>query len=205
MKRLLSGFIDKCLIENDQRPCQPFLQSIDQSRLNTLTDSQLFELFVNDLYEKVVVDKKIYSVNPHYRPQSYQCQLFNFVNYYDYILLYDKDHFANNIEYVLYEIDNKYRNARSNDNLTIIESIKSIDERFNKDWGLYHNQSLFEQSLHFLTKSDDQEISLLKKYYTIQLAIKAFEIYTIDYTFLPLKPPLWITQLSNKILTDTPF
>ena len=199
LKRLLSGFIDKCLISTDQVVCRPFLNKIGEKKLKKFSNSQLFEIFVSDLYQTIVIDKKIYSVNPHYRPQSYQCQMFNLINYYDYIILYDKTHLIDNIEYVMYHIGQKYAkwNDNDNDNLTIIESIKSIDEKFNKDWGKYHNQTLFEQSLHVWTKSNQQEMSLLKKYYTIQLAIKAFQIYKIDYTVLPLQPPLWITQLSD--------
>ena len=154
----------------------------------------------------MIVDKKIYTVDRHWRPQSYQCHLYDLINYYDYIILYDKHRFVNNIEYILFEIGNNYEKyglgIKSNEstsdvNETIETKIASIDKRFNTNWGKYGNQSLFDKSLnvHAWATSNDQEMNLLNRYYTRKLAMKAFAVYSIDYMFLPLEPPLWIMKL----------
>ena len=82
-----------------------------------------------------------------------------------------------------------------NAGMSIEEKIRTVDGTYNVGWGDSHNETLFSQSLHHFTTSNDQEFQILKEYYTKELAMKAFQIFLLDYSMLPLEAPLWILDL----------
>ena len=57
-----------------------------------------------------------YYVNKHYRSQFYQCQIYDLINYFDYIILYNKLNYVNNIEFVLSQIILNYKNHTIDEN-----------------------------------------------------------------------------------------
>ena len=88
-------------------------------------------------------------------------------------------HFMSNIEYVFEKI--------TGENGSFVS--------YTSKWGKYGNESLWKQPLHHWSATNEDEMQKLKQYYTTQLALKALKIYALDYRFLPLKPPLWISYL----------
>ena len=164
-----------------------------------MSDVEVFELWVNILYEKIVIQtknnfakhpekKELYlnrgDVDPHFRPQIYDCHLFDFVNIFDFIIIYDKNTFAQSVYFVFEQIM-----LRNGENFTLTK------DYYLNGWGKSQSESLFDRGLQRRTKSNDQEMKLLKKFFNIDLIQKAIEIYQYDYQLLPLDPPLWISDM----------
>ena len=182
LKRLLSGFIDKCIVSKQITHCSML---IDKKYSNIIgNEYKFFEAFVNQLHDIVFVDKTIYSLDKHFRPQFYICHMFDLISTFDFILIYDKIHFMSNMKYIVKQVIEN-NNNNENDNINITDEY--IDNKyFNDKYSLTYRRH---------STTDKSELKLLKEYYTREIAIKALEIYSLDYRWLPLPPPLWILDL----------
>lgn len=222
LKRLLSGFINECLNRPFRESFNIFckkLYSIQDKNLyfnqknekmvpyfrnNISFTTQLFKQWIDVLYSydnmkiNTINNAGIKNINDwpneHFMPQVYWCNLYQFINLYDYIVIYDKTTFETNVKYVFdriikNDVTNTYSNMMVN---------REVDKLFNT-WGDSKNESLFRRkySWNRNVKSYDDEMTLLKIYYTRSLAIRALYLYKFDYQYLPIDPPLWITTLDN--------
>ena len=171
----------------------------------SMSNVELFHSFVDILYKIIMIDKQLWFLDKHFRPQVFECQLWDLITYFDYIVLYDKIHFVNNVEYILMQIELNKQHTQKNGNSVKLQSdhvtidMKYIDIKYNTGWGEYHNDSLFSQPLHQNSKSYDSEMILLKQYYTKDIALKALTMLAIDYVMLPLPMPWWIDRLEEKL------
>lgn len=154
----------------------------------------MFEEWVNILYNEFVIYKRDYFINEHFRSQIYSCQLFDLINFFDFIVVYDKYKLSHSVEYILKHIVEN-NNRKENGDLEYGVSIEYVQKHFTHVWGKYENESLFIQPRHRKTTTSDQEMSLLRKYYTKDLALKALYMFQMDYQMLPLEPPMWILDL----------
>eukprot|EP01083_Nonionella_stella_P047162 126246_1 len=159
-----------------------------QIQINITLQLDLFETFVNALYETSIVHKQPKSqVDGHYHPQSYMCQLHTYIHHYDYIILYDKDSRVMNkmAKFLLQQIfENEYE----------------IDLLLNH-WGYYQNQTMFDTfSEHSTTQNESAMNHHLSFFYGTRDVIlrKALEIYDIDYKLLPIHKPKWIQDIMTK-------
>ena len=193
LKRLLSGFIDKCLINNFVR-CKQLKKVPNYLELSNI---ELFNHWVDYLYNMIVVEGRGYVVNRHFRPQYYDCQIFDLINLFDFIILYDKIHFVSNVEYILEEIIINLRESANVDTMTVEDMIDNVDKIYNQGWNKSGTTSttLFSTPLHHFTTTEDEEMKVIKQYYSKNIALKAFEMFSLDYQLLPFEPPLWILDL----------
>ena len=76
-----------------------------------------------------------------------------------------------------------------------LQDYKLKQDYYFHQWGINHNESLFDRGLQRRITSDEQESQLLKQYFNTDLIRKAIEIYKYDYQLLPLDPPWWIQEL----------
>lgn len=216
MERLVSGFVDECL--NDHRhfcedvefPYETRNQTLNFSyikqfgtidynqhcelsyssvELNIDEKIDMFEKFVQRLYEKVY-DKNYYwrLVNVHYTPQIFYGILYHVIEYFDYIVIYNKNTFHNDIWYIFNQIlVNKYN---------IINN--TLSDNYWKHWGYFNNQSLFDEKLktvHTNVENVESEMYLLKRYFAnVDILNKAIQLYKYDYMLLPfVYPPKFVT------------
>ena len=152
--------------------------------LNNATEIDLinlFNLFVKQLHYIAVNQSNIKAINEHFGPQYSNDYLYHFIDYFDYIIIYNKNNFEQNIYQLLVEFKIK-------------GIIDNIDYYWNH-WGYYQNETLFsEYTTHSNTVSDEQESKLLKKYYgNKDTLFRAFTMFKYDYMLLPFQyPPIWM-------------
>ena len=209
IERLLSAFVDKCINDHrhycegiefpyeskDQLENFSYIKQFgiieplhcQLTYLPKIIDNnakiELFNQFVNHLYEKVIThgNGRYYwkKVNIHYKPQIFDGFLYHLIEYFDYIIIYNKNTFSQDIFFIVDQILNKKYKV-----------INDTDRYWNH-WGYFANESLFEtKTEHTHTIDVQSEIKLLKRYYsninTLKLAI---ELYKFDYMLLPFQYP----------------
>ena len=152
---------------------------------------ELFDKFVPSLYNKIMYGGEAYNygwrhVNIHYKPQIFTGMLYHLIEYYDYIIIYNKTTFSNDILYIVNEIlVNKYHVMENGD-------------MYLNHWGVFRNISLFNtKTTHTIATTSQKENQLLKQYYSNITTLKlAIQLYKYDYMLLPFEyPPKFVQQL----------
>ena len=181
LKRLMSGFIDKCVITKDKNHCPK--KYITNKHDNQTNIKKKFEMFVSNLHDRVFIEKNIYNIDKHFKPQFYVCHMFDLIETFDFILFYDKIHFLSNLKYILKQI------ILHNEKIRNIDIDSYIEKKYFQD----------DENVDRLNvKTQEAQLQLLSSYFTKQTAMKALEIYSLDYQWLPLSPPLWIQNLDTE-------
>ena len=168
LERLLSGYIDKCVkfkfhwCEIGHEWTAKDLKNIDYNDINFTIPN--FDEFATVIANKI---KNGEYINVHYRPQSYWCDLYKYIEYFNIKIYYHHETMSLQFQNVLKQL-----------NLN----------QFYYNWGKYQNETLFmEQTIH-VTNADH----LLKQYYTPQLANLLYNAYLMDYILLNFSYPKWI-------------
>ena len=202
LSKFLSAFLDRCLIEEWKgnvcewvKTAKDEIEKKKTTKEEKLNDKELFNIAIDILYDKIVTNKMYFNIDRHFRLQVFECQMYDFVSYFDMIVLYDKQRFANNLKYIMQKIVS--RNVYPYDDDKLVE-MKYIEQKyFDRGWGDHGKDSLFGEGYHVNTMNNNGELKLLKQYYNKRNAIKALEIYQYDYMMLPLPTPWWITELPD--------
>ena len=204
LQRLLSGFLEKCIVD-PRHWC-----SVDSDKINfvfnriknqtqyNLTNIdienikiELFQQFVENLNTRL---EKSSGINEHFAPQSSFAMLYHFIDYFDYIIILDKDDFGQNV----YSLMNLFVKKEK---IIGLNQTTSVDYYMNH-WGLTKNDSLFKRfTTHSISTSNQQELQLLKKYYfsNFNTLNTAFKMYQFDYMLFPLEyPPRWLKSLFHQ-------
>ena len=210
LKRLLSAFLDRCLTEPWKGNVCQWVKAAKENterRIKNereLNKQQLFDMTINIMHENIVKQKKYFQIDRHFHLQIFECQMFEYISYFDIIAIYDKVRFVDNLKYILQKIvsrNENFNNVHSNGDNKKEEKLIDMkvieNDYFDNGWGDYGNQSLFGQGFHINTMNNNDELNLLKQYYNKRNAIKALEIYQYDYMMLPLETPWWIVELPD--------
>ena len=205
LKRLLSAFLDRCLIEDWKgNVCEWTKQEKNERETKEkrkLDKKELFNMVVDVLHETIVKKKVYFGIDRHFHLQIFECQMFEYITYFDIIAIYDKVRFVDNLKYILRKIVSRNENfdqqGGNGDGDKLVDMKVIEKDYFDNGWGVYGNESLFGQGFHINTMNNNDELNLLKQYFTKQNAMKALEIYQYDYMMLPLEKPWWITQLPD--------
>ena len=169
------------------------LNSTNKMEIDDVSELQMFEWWVDILYYYLVTNgnntRYLENVDLHFIPQIYNCNLLHLINIYDYIVIYNKHTFVNNVKYILKQVmmaNSEVYNDR-------------FEQYFMYNWGDYQNESLFERHLQRHSYSNKNQINLIQKYVNNNrsLLVKLLDIYKDDYQYLPLKPPAWIKNVYN--------
>lgn len=192
LKRFLSGFQDKCLSKDFLFECK-FIKPKSNDKYNDnqgsqLNDVQLFDKFVNIMYYNRYYAYQQAEWNNHFLPQSYRCHLFDFIEYYDIIIPYDKIHYKSNLIYLFKQIlmlNENFNNRKNRDKITTKYIVSNYFEKMD-----------FKYAKNAVAKSQQQEWEALQKFYTRSNGLKVAEMFTLDYQWLPLEAPIWILDLS---------
>ena len=220
IERLLSAFLDKC-IRDRRHWCIPGIKTgtitkYDEYITNVFRDPdnvngtligymeekendylRLFDIFVYELYQKIVIRQEWAFINEHFSAQCENSLLYHFIDYYNFIIIYNKNDFEKNVYQLLIQFDK--------DGVLDKENGKDIDYYWNY-WGNDKNQTLFKNSksnlksmtTHTMSNTYDKEIDLIKKYFQNYTTLEmAFKVYQFDYMVLPFKyPPVWIDNVT---------
>ena len=197
LERLLSGYLDKCVKNHWCERIKPrqrrqhgngkyYKKSKNRGRsvairvgsrhMQTIKDNNdtrkiipSFEEFVENIIYKL---KRNMKINDHFKPQSYRCRLYKYIDYYDSVILYNFNTIGNDFLHDLRE-SSHYSNLI----------------RYYYGWGK-DNSTLFETN----TKHTHESYDHLKQYYTRQLAKKAYNAFKMDYIILKIAYPTWINH-----------
>ena len=166
LERLLSGYLDKCADPNHH-----WCENIHHHRGRKFVT---FAQFVDNIAYKL---KYNIEINNHYRPQSFRCGLYKFIQYYNSIIYYDYN-----------TVGNQFLNSLKKSSLIIGDKNSQQLMKYFTGWGKYNDQSLLDAPTVHTKKSYD----LLKQYYTPQIARKAYNTFKMDYVLLNFSYPKWI-------------
>ena len=150
------------------------------------------------------------SPNRHWIPQIYWCGMYRFIQLFDYIIIYDKMTFAHNVRFILTQI--VWNAHGNNNNITSEVNLNSTNIHNNQTVVIQDRDKVHEyvdmlvkeldvtgesQESHHNIRTIEEEMGVLRKYYTKETALKAMKMYLLDYHYLPLEPPLWIADLPS--------
>lgn len=173
LERLLSGYVDKC-VKHKRHLCEVYK---DLPFRITSRNKHMFENVIipnfTQFAEKVIykIENNI-EINIHYRPQVFWCDLYKYINYYNIIIYYNRETFAQ-----------EFKNV-------IIERLNLSLDMFYNHWGEFQNETLLgSQTIHVTNSSH-----VMKQYYTPELARKVYKAFIMDYTLLNIPYPTWIQE-----------
>ena len=192
--RLVSVFLEKCvrdirhwchLEDNEMKQFGLDKWNFEYKKMEKEMLFQLWELFVYKLYVLMTDNIKWAYINNHFDLQVRFDYIYHFIDYFDYIIVYNKDNFGQNVHQLLKQLKNE-------------GSLWHKIPYYWEGWGHHQNETLFRKyTVHASTASDNAEQELMKKYYRKNETIKmALTMYKYDYMLLPLEyPPKWLKEM----------
>ena len=168
LERLLSGFLDRCLwlVET---------YGFTKECFGNITKQFSFNEFVQRMINKT--KHRDYITNPHYWPQSWSCQLREYLSEYQFVIKYD-----------YYSIGAETLHFLNYVNLS----------QYYYKWGQYFNETMFSDTVHVTYNGGNDltsKIDFYKQYYTMELAVKCLKLYGEDYRLFNMSYPQWIHYL----------
>ena len=184
LERFLSAYLNKCVVITDtttttKRKKQDILSSClvpptlpraghASSRQGVVlgpTFEETVEYAEQLLVHSKESEKNAFTIDPHWAPQYTFCALHETVQYYDYIIVYDRKHIGKDV-----------LNMLSENGL----------QRYFMQFGKYGNESMFARDTAHTTNARLQ----MKRYYTDDLAQRVYNVYRKDYeVFYPILQP----------------
>ena len=166
LERLVSGFEDKC--NRDHRHWCEGSKTTD------------FRVFARRIMRNIRIGK-VFSINPHFRPQYAQCALEEYFDFYDYVIYFDEASIGEQTLSMMRD-----------------EGIEQI--YFN--WNGHQNETLFSSSTKHANKnssghSPEERGAFYSNYFDKEFANKVMNAFEKDYKVLGFKKPQWIEYLKN--------
>ena len=171
LERLVSAYNNKCL-----KNATPWWCGGDKMKISNPSFRQVADYLISEIDAGNVA-----KINDHYRPQYTFCGLEKYMDYFDFIIYYDKATIASE---TLKYIENAGIDA---------------DKYYFTNWGEYHNDTMFatktKHASNISQDTLDDKIAFYSQFYDKKLAMKVMSAFDTDYKKFQFPHPAWVEFL----------